>query len=784
MVIKQKILFLALILIGLTASFSVSAANLCPTDNGAGVVCSGGTPYYCRGACNAEAQCGSGGWTASPICASGFSCANAATADTCGYLASCDATHTRCGAGPGSYTCTTLTVTPTLPCNHYDSCNGYCDGCQGGYTMCNSTHVCRANLACLPGQTFNPCTNVCDGTASVLKLGYDSVSGSNIIQSTTYPSLFIPSTGNVGIGSISPNDLFSIGTGGITAPAGSSNTGHNFTNTYLSADKYALANYGLVETLIANSGGGLWGGAVGSNIWNLNSGNVGIGTANPYSALTVAINSISYGSDSGMLSVADLANVNKRLNLGYDSTLGTDGSGYIQALKSGSGYTPLLLNAKGGNVGVGTTNPGAPLHVMGTTSSNIGMILQSGAGFGGLKIGADVNTNTLTNGVRKLARIVAPAWNSGSTNVDIFTYDASSASLSDIYYGGTPGGSQYAATGLHFITAPNSTTTGGTERMTVDLNGNVGIGTTVPNAKQENLSTTEQLRLSYDTTHYASFTVNSAGSLTVGGTTGSLSASTLISSGIVQSGSYFYNVNAAASNKFVINAPGPKFMGFSGIGINSNANSVFNIGYTAAPATLITPVFSVVDNGNVGIGATSPNDKLSIGMGGIAAPSGSDSTGHNNTNTYISTDKYALANYGLVETLVSNATSTMTTIAKFVGATTVTVAGNNSSTAGTGYTQANSICSSATTGYTGSHVCTSFELLNSINTNSSPAIPVSSTLWFFNGPPGYTWNSNDCMGRTSIVHLDYGTVWVKGASGEGYGSLEFCDQPRKLACCK
>jgi len=272
--------------------------------------------------------------------------------------------------------------------------------------------------------------------------------------------------------------------------------------------------------------------------------------------------------------------------------------------------------------------------------------------------------------------------------------------------------------------------------------------------------------------------------LTVGGTTGSLSASTLISSGIVQSGSYFYNVNAAASNKFVINAPGPKFMGFSGIGINSNANSVFNIGYTAAPATLITPVFSVVDNGNVGIGATSPNDKLSIGMGGIAAPSGSDSTGHNNTNTYISTDKYALANYGLVETLVSNATSTMTTIAKFVGATTVTVAGNNSSTAGTGYTQANSICSSATTGYTGSHVCTSFELLNSINTNSSPAIPVSSTLWFFNGPPGYTWNSNDCMGRTSIVHLDYGTVWVKGASGEGYGSLEFCDQPRKLACCK
>ena len=64
--------------------------------------------------------------------------------------------------------------------------------------------------------------------------------------------------GSVGVGTISPNDTFSIGSSGNAAPAGSTGTGHNYTSTYLSSDKYALANYGLVETLVANAGNSLW----------------------------------------------------------------------------------------------------------------------------------------------------------------------------------------------------------------------------------------------------------------------------------------------------------------------------------------------------------------------------------------------------------------------------------------------------------------------------------------------------------------------------------------------
>lgn len=47
------------------------------------------------------------------------------------------------------------------------------------------------------------------------------------------------------------------------------------------------------------------------------------------------------------------------------------------------------------------------------------------------------------------------------------------------------------------------------------FNGNVGIGTTSPGAKLESLATTEQLRLSYDSTTPISFTVGSGGDLTI-----------------------------------------------------------------------------------------------------------------------------------------------------------------------------------------------------------------------------------------------------------------------------
>lgn len=61
-----------------------------------------------------------------------------------------------------------------------------------------------------------------------------------------------------------------------------------------------------------------------------------------------------------------------------------------------------------------------------------------------------------------------------------------------------------------------------TNLITLLGSGNSGFGTVAPNARIEALSTTEQLRLSYDSTHYASFTVDVAGDLTVAPTGGDL----------------------------------------------------------------------------------------------------------------------------------------------------------------------------------------------------------------------------------------------------------------------
>jgi hypothetical protein len=146
----------------------------------------------------------------------------------------------------------------------------------------------------------------------------------------------------------------------------------------------------------------------------------------------------------------------KRLAIGVMS----DGGGHIQVKESSVGYYKLCLNPVAGNVGIGTTNPGAQLHVYGagqatqtafSTTGNLGgslMLQDSGASAyngGAIVLGANQGYFAVIKGLLR----------DGTTNtvgdISIATRNAvADATL--------------------------------TNRVYIQYNGNVGIGTTNPGA--------------------------------------------------------------------------------------------------------------------------------------------------------------------------------------------------------------------------------------------------------------------------------------------------------------
>lgn len=90
------------------------------------------------------------------------------------------------------------------------------------------------------------------------------------------------------------------------------------------------------------------------------------GTGNVDGRLTISSGAISgstWASDSGQLLVYQGNYNSNRYCIGISSN--TDGYCEIQSASAGIGAIPLVLQKLGGNVGIGTTNPGEKLHVAG-----------------------------------------------------------------------------------------------------------------------------------------------------------------------------------------------------------------------------------------------------------------------------------------------------------------------------------------------------------------------------------------------------------------------------------
>jgi hypothetical protein len=250
-----------------------------------------------------------------------------------------------------------------------------------------------------------------------------------------------------------------------------------------------------------------------------NNGNLGIGTTAPVSRLQ-SNNSSTYNSSTpnGAIIASNLAGGNAVVDIGVDAAY----LGYIQSRNiTNTTVYNLLLNPIGGNVGIGTTSPSAVLHVnagavstprgsgfskffftgnnatttyfeIQTPSGSTGDILFSDGASGDYGI---VGYDHATDSMRFYTKSAINMFISSSGNVGIGTTTPSVTLQVDASGGGliratrTGAGSGYIqmeADGTNGTLTANNTlyfNAGGSARMTILSGGNVGIGTTSPSAK-------------------------------------------------------------------------------------------------------------------------------------------------------------------------------------------------------------------------------------------------------------------------------------------------------------
>jgi trimeric autotransporter adhesin len=381
--------------------------------------------------------------------------------------------------------------------------------------------------------------------------GSVNISGSGVqvplqVSSGSTSLLFVSGSGNVGIGTTTPGKLLEVKSStAYNSTVRLSTTAHNwdiqggetgYSSTAFALDYDGTTFFRAMGTTDARFGGGLSVGTVNATPPTGGlyvAGTVGIGTTTP----------------NAKLDISGSANIS--------------GSGVQVPLQVSSGNTSLLFVSGSGNVGIGTASPGAKFTVLkdGTQASSVSTTYQ---------IQTVSNSN---GGIAIQAGASSHAYLVFGDNGD---YDAGRI------------GYENANHNLKFFT-------NNAEKMRITDAGNVGIGTTTPNAKLD-ISGSANITGSLDVTAGITGSLLGTASFATQSTSASFATTASFYGGSVTSASYA----ATASNVQ---------------GGAANYISLFNT------ATSLSSSIIYQSTGNVGIGTTNPGAKLEVAGGRIAVDS-------------------------------------------------------------------------------------------------------------------------------------------------------------------
>ena len=497
---------------------------------------------------------------------------------------------TGCGAATSN-----INTSCSPPANgQYTNRCGAC-GCPSGTVQCASPNKCVTPVSCSPGFTFDPCTETC--------------STPNILASPTPPqSAFISVTGDVksSAGDFYLADSKAIHVDATSAAASWLNVG----NWYGGTSAYDV-NLNVL-----------------GNVYARNSFALGTAFKVASSGDLVRIKSVDYSWPSanalGVLTNNGTGGLSWQAPPTYIG--GSGAAGYLSKFTAGTTLGNSLISDNGSGVSISTNNASTVLTI---SNSGTGRGIEVTGGTSGIgswfKAGGD-----------NIA-LEAAGYNYSSTNTlqTVMQIRRGTSGTAAVGLGGAitwalqgPTGSHYAASAIgsvissatpyaDFVVIPWGGTSGG-EAMRVRYDGNVGIGTTTPGAKLDVNGTAKMTGFQLGTSTTAGYvlTANASGVGTWAASSGDTTADTIADDGWINLATEITGTLAVANG---------------GTGATTAATARTNLGL----GTLAT--LSTINNGNwsgtalaVANGGTGATDaataRANLGLG--SAISGSGTSGY------------------------------------------------------------------------------------------------------------------------------------------------------------